>query len=124
MKKYLFGWMAVLMMAFMSIGFASCSSDDDDEPTSSIVGTWSSAASNNDEDYDILILNSNGSGTIQTIDQGHPHKAHPIVYNYAGTKLTIIYDDSDVEIFEVVGLSGNALTLKDKDGDTETFKRM
>jgi hypothetical protein len=45
MKKYCFCLMAVLMIALVSVGFTSCSSDDDDEPSLSftkeiIVGKW------------------------------------------------------------------------------------
>ena len=45
MKKYLFGWMSIVLMAFLCLGFASCSksdSDDDDNGSGSgfSSGQW------------------------------------------------------------------------------------
>ena len=48
MKKYLFGWMTIALMAFVCAGFAACSSDDDNDgdggggsaSASGLVGTW------------------------------------------------------------------------------------
>lgn len=42
MKKNILNWMTIFMVAFVSVGFASCGGDDDkkNDSTSSIVGTW------------------------------------------------------------------------------------
>lgn len=117
--------MAVLMMAFMSIGFASCSSDDDsqkDEEESAIVGTWSSEESAYDQDYEIITLKSDGTGRIVEIDQGRKHKPYDFEYVYSKGKLTIIYED-DTDVFEVMSLSKSTLRIKDLDGDIIKFTK-
>ena len=45
MKKYLLNWMTIMMVAIVSVSFASCRGDDEnggnkDTDASSIVGTW------------------------------------------------------------------------------------
>ena len=39
MKKIIYGWMAILVMA-IGVGFAACGSDDDGGGDSDLVGTW------------------------------------------------------------------------------------
>lgn len=75
MKKVLFGWMTAIMAVVLSLSIVSCSSGDDESNNgikSMLVGTWSSAESKNDDYYKICTFNSNGTGTIQKIDQGYP----------------------------------------------------
>lgn len=65
-KKNLLHLLAIMMVAVLSVGFASCSSDDDESVDSSIIGTW--------EDTNYIdgtwqwTFNSNGKGTCKVID--------------------------------------------------------
>ena len=56
MKKYLFSLLAIMMVAIVGFGFASCSSDDDgDDSNNSFVGTWRKYSSTNENEFKNVI---------------------------------------------------------------------
>lgn len=92
-KKYLMHLLAVMMVAIVSVGFASCSSDDDDEKdngySTSILGSWQT----DDENFTTeMTFNANGTCTELMEMKGMTLAAkmrYSGTYNVKGNKLTI-----------------------------------
>lgn len=87
-KKYFWSLLTFMMVAMLSVGFASCSSDDDDDnkggSNSSIVGTWQCEwEDDGDTGYTVLTFRANGTG-------------HYKEYYYEGRK-EILEDDEDFD---------------------------
>lgn len=62
MKKFQFSVFAMIIMAFVCVGFASCSSDDDNGGgDSALVGKWYSFHSSSIDYIEAWQFNSNGS---------------------------------------------------------------
>ena len=59
--------MAIMMVAMLSLGFASCSSDDDDSIDSSIIGTWEET--NYTDGTWQWTFNSNGKGSCKVTNR-------------------------------------------------------
>ena len=63
MKKSIFCWMTIALMAFVCVGFSACGSDDDDngggnnEIINRLVGTWQRGS-------ETLIINANRTGSL------------------------------------------------------------
>jgi len=120
MKKYYLNMMTALMVAILSVGFASCSSDDDDDdfnyPKESLYGTWkmsevkmsendsyiswpmkaTTATFNSDGTYSGSGYFGNGSGT----------------YTAKGNTITTYVSDKVYIVYTVLSLSGSTAELK------------
>ena len=69
-RGILWSILAVLTVAMLSVGFASCG-DDDDEPSGSVVGTWTGTNGTWNFTY---VFNSNGTGSADgTSKRGSKH---------------------------------------------------
>lgn len=74
MKKKIFNWMTIMMMASMCVGFTSCGGDDDNEsvvnygignnpnPANVLVGTWYASWSTDVKGHETLIFRADGTG--------------------------------------------------------------
>ena len=99
LKKNLFRLMAIMMVATLCLGFASCGDDDDDNDKGSpIAGTWTSV--NNSQDKFVFLSNGNC-------------ERH---YDYSATKgVTDITVDDDTVLkryfYGTYTVSGNSFTI-------------
>jgi len=120
MKKYYLNMLTALMVAILSVGFASCSSDDDDDdfnyPKESLYGTWkmsevkmsetgsyiswpmkaTTATFNSDGTYSGSGYFGNGSGT----------------YTAKGNTITTYVSGKVYIVYTVLSLSGSTAELK------------
>lgn len=120
MKKFYLNMMTALMVAVLSVGFASCSSDDDDDdfnyPKESLYGTWkmsevkmsendsyiswpmktTTATFNSDGTYSGSGYFGNGSGT----------------YTAKGNTITTYVSGQVYIVYNVLSLSGSTAELK------------
>lgn len=123
MKKNLFNWLTILMVAIVSVGFVSCGDDDDDEEGGpvSLVGTWS--LNFGTEDYCLLSFYTNGTVKYQEYDDGEWEEESIYSYTYSNGILHLTYSNGKTrEIIEVISISKTKLVLKDwPDGGVNTF---
>mgnify|MGYP007101875552 CR=1 FL=1 len=135
-KKNLLHLMAIMMVAMLSVGFASCSSDDDEEDngySTSILGSWQTE----DENFSTeLSFNANGTCTELMEMKGMSIAAkmrYSGTYNVKGDKLTINWkgyegwnpltnrwldmtDDPETVVI-TISISGNKLTFLSMEGE-------
>ena len=90
---------AIFMVATLSLGLASCSSDSDDGIKSPILGTWEKASDTNEK----FIFNSNGSCIRQyinsalkgvtdiVVDDNTLEQYHYGIFTVDGNKLTVTW---------------------------------
>ena len=128
--------MAIMMVAMLSVGFASCSSDDDEEDngySTSILGSWQTE----DENFSTeLSFNANGTCTELMEMKGMSIAAkmrYSGTYNVKGDKLTINWkgyegwnpltnrwldmtDDPETVVI-TISISGNKLTFLSMEGE-------
>ena len=127
MKKYLFGWMSIAMMAFTCVGFASCGDDDDDTrktiDDNVLIGTW--VLNFGEEDYCLLTFSENGKVRYREYDNGKWEEDETYNYTYSNNILRMTYSNGEErETIEVISLSKTTLVLKDwPDGGVNTFVR-
>lgn len=126
MKKELINWMAILIVAFVSVGFVSCGSDDPDEKKEdsvTLIGTWSMNFGKND--YCLLTFYQNGTVKYQEYDNGEWEEDETYRYTYNNGILIFLYNNgNERESIEVISLSSTKLVLKDwPDGGVNTFIR-
>ena len=78
MKKNIFNWMTIALMAFMCVGFAACGGSGDDGSNGGyqqgagnnvLVGTWKCSTTHPWDIQATLIFKSDGSGSIDRIDR-------------------------------------------------------
>ena len=69
MKKYLLNWMAIMVVAVVSVGFASCGDDDEEGSNTSIVGTWAWIERRGDHTL-FRIMTIKSGGTYTAVGQG------------------------------------------------------
>lgn len=130
MKKYYLSMMTTLMVAILSVGFASCSKDDDADdfnyPKETLYGTWkmsevkmsetgsyvswpmqaTSATFNSDGTYSGRGYFGNGSGT----------------YTAKGNTITTYVEGQVYLVYTVLSLTGSTAELKmTKPGSSETL---
>ncbi len=129
MSKYIFNWLTILMVAIVSIGFASCGGDDDDEKKSNegeltaIIGTWMETQDSGTKLYLVLLANGHGSWEVEQ-SKGHIENDGEFTYTYKDNVITISYvDDNTVEKLYVIGLTADRLTIKYDDGGKHVFYR-
>lgn len=124
-EKNLLNWLAILMVAIVSVGIVSCGGDDDDkrEPEVSIIGTWSLNFGKND--YSLLTFFQNGTVKYQEYDNGEWEEDETYRYSFSNGILVFTYSNgSERETIEVISLSATKLVLKDwPDGGVNTFIR-
>ena len=89
MKKRLFYWMTIMLMAFAYVGLAACGSNDDDDNSNSnnsrLVGTWYSTGENEYYSWtETLIFQSNGTGSFSDryVDQKGGIEKNSYTFNY------------------------------------------
>lgn len=135
-KKNLLHLMTIMMVAMLSFGFASCSSDDEEEDygySTSILGSWQTE----DENFSTeLSFNANGTCTelMEMKDMSLAAKMrYSGTYNVKGDKLTINWkgyegwnpltnrwldmtDDPETVVI-TISISGNKLTFLSMEGE-------
>ena len=77
MKKTIFGWMTIALMAFVCASFVACGGGSDDDAgggvnASPLVGTWNltESGSNSDSSWqgsDTFVFNADGTGTYTSV---------------------------------------------------------
>ncbi len=136
-KKNQLHLMAIMMVAMLSLGFISCSSDDDEEKdddySALILGSWLT-----EDEYvsELLSFNANGTCTELTEMKGTSLPAkmrYSGTYNVKGNRLTINWkgyegwnpltnrwldmkDDSETVVI-TISISGNKLTFLSMEGE-------
>lgn len=128
--------MTIMMVALLSFGFTSCSSDDDEEDngySTSILGSWQTEDENFSEE---LSFNANGTCTELLEMKGMSLAAkmrYSGTYNVKGDKLTINWkgyegwnpltnrwldmtDDPETVVI-TISISGNKLTFLSMEGE-------
>lgn len=71
MKKILFGWMAIMLVAIVSVSIVACGDDDDDSDSNAVTGTWKGQGFSYDDDEQVTIVfrgNNTGTFTLSTYD--------------------------------------------------------
>ncbi len=130
MKKVFKWWLMALLVCLPAVALTSCG-DDDDEPSSStgVAGNWYT------EYDDVCVLKSNGKfvayadvnltlGTYEDIWDG------TWTYNKDTGVLTTTDSDGTVDIYKVISVSDNTMTLMwyddegDEFDDTEIWTRI
>lgn len=115
-RKIKFDLFALLFIALLGLGFASCSDDDDD---SSLAGTmWVLSDSEGD---DVLMFTSNKSGIEYFHDREDDDvEKYPFTYSYNASKKEgkIFDDEARAHTFFV---NGNVLNIYDDDGELGRF---
>lgn len=135
-KKNLLHLMTIMMVAMLSFGFASCSSDDEEEDygySTSILGSWQTE----DENFSTeLSFNANGTCTELMEMKGMSLAAkmrYSGTYNVKGDKLTINWKgyegwdpltnrwldmtDAPETVVITISISGNKLTFLSMEGE-------
>ncbi len=120
MKKNFLSWMTVLVVTFVSIGFASCGDDDDENGGNSIVGTWVDGTTTmilggdgsynlTDTSFSDLIQRRKGTysynpsqglltvNVIAIAGHNNAYQQTYIVQTLTATTLVLLYTDGDVE---------------------------
>ena len=128
-KKSLFTLMAMLMMALVSVGFASCGDDDNDDKKKeevSLVGTWRHDFSSG---YILLIFKSNGTGLMEEYDSasGGIEYSEEISYYYDKEKERYMIIEKDGEYtytYPIQYYNETTLVLVNPDGKSETYTRV
>ena len=127
MKKNILNWMTIFMVAFVSVGFASCGGDDNKEDDIlSIVGTWRYDFSSG---YVLLTFNRDGTYTHREFDHGQWEDDKNGKYVFVNNNLSFTYYSKsrgkDVsETYEVISLTTTQLLIKDfLDSGVTTFTR-
>jgi len=73
MKKSLFGWLTIVMMAFVCVGFAACGGDDDGDGGGSSGGSGSGAMGGNGVSFNFnkayFYAESGGNGKVNYVIQ-------------------------------------------------------
>ena len=124
MKKYLFGFMTILMMVVVCVCFTACGSDGGSSdnnsgdgggggsPANALVGTWSRNYSTADvpNAKEVYTFNNNGSGTYKNAYQTATF-SYGVANGYISVKIR--YSDSSSVIDDVWSytINGNTLTL-------------
>lgn len=128
MKKFLLNLMTILMVAIISIGFASCNKDDEEdkkpnnEELTAIVGTWVETGDSGIKLYLVLLANGHGSWEVEQ-NKGRIENDGEFTYTYKDHVITISYVDSNtIEKLHVIGLTDDTLTIK-WDGEKRVFYR-
>lgn len=124
MKKYYY-FLMVMLMALVSVGFASCGDDNDEPKDSGIVGTWQLT-----EDNEVTLIQFTKDGKFNEIDIVTEEGVADL-FKYFGTytlsdnKLTITY----VYAFETetvvctYSVKGDKLTISSM-AETSTLTRV
>lgn len=98
-KKNLLHLMAIMMVAMLSLGFASCSSDDDDDDNGNpLIGTWVENHTSDDYSYSTFTFKSDGTGAEKvTVIQTKNTREYPFSYSYNSKDylLSLTYNDGD-----------------------------
>ena len=127
LKRNLFRLMAIMMVATLSLGFASCGDDDDDgDKGSPIVGQWTSV--NNAQDKFVFLSNGNcerhydysstkGVTDITIDDDAVLRRYFYGTYTVSGNNFTITWTKQKVEYKNA---SGSMQDVKDFKAQTET----
>lgn len=125
MKKNSFYLFAMMMVAMVCVGFASCSSDDDDEGDAGLVGTWHYVSYETHYNNGKVEVNDpnrygvesywhfNADGTMDGYEywEGKFDVAH-FTYKYEGKTLTM-----DEFEYEVISLTKTELKIKQNNSD-------
>ena len=115
----------MVMIAMLSVGFASCSDDDDDSEKSEIVGTWAGSTTYNDGSSEsfIWIFKADGNFSAKFWDDDPSDFGHVSgTYNYDAelSILTVSGVDEEGDYFsDYCGckISGNKMYLTTSDGN-------
>ena len=111
MKKYLFGLLAIMMVAMVSVSFTSCSKDDSDSDT--LVGTWKYSFGSNS--YVILTFYEDGTGLYKEFDHGEwEEMGESFIYTREGNTLTFhnTMNYNKTETGTIVSLTKDKLVLR------------
>ena len=120
----------LLAMIAICLCFTACTNDDDDDggnsDDSSLIGTW---AYEDEEDEYYIEVTFKSNGTFISYEEDYywgEEDEDRGTYTVKGNKLTIEYDDGDVETC-TFSVTSKKLTIKYKDGDetyTEVYYRI
>lgn len=136
MKKFQFSVFAMMIMALVCVGFASCGDDDDSgndgNSGGTIVGTWYFASSQNimedgermpdefytanSDDYQELVFKNDNTFEEWDADKGSWGKRVTGTYSLSGNKLTITAQGG-VVIEEIKWISNDEFMMVDKEED-------
>ena len=134
MKKFQFSVFAMMVMAMVCVGFASCGSDgeDNDNGGRTIVGTWYFASSQNivedgekmpdefytanSDDYQELVFKDDNTYEEWDADKGSWGKKVTGTYSLSGNKLTVTTRSGAV-IEEIKWISNDEFMMIDKEED-------
>lgn len=112
MKKNVYLLVAMAMVALMSVGFTSCSSDDEESETlidSPIIGTWKTGISGVEA---TIIFNKNATVTYVSIIKGTTKRSEGTFEVSSGSDgiVKIYWKDSNVPEFLEFKIVGNKMT--------------
>ena len=121
MKKSLLNWMAIFVVAIVSVGFVSCSDDDDkndnnnnneEQSSSSIIGTWRNDWGSGARSYTAYSFFEDGTGLM--FDKGNGAQRFTYTYNSHPQSVNIVYSEYDKENMAISKLTSSVLVM---DGD-------
>ena len=117
MKKYSYLLM-VMLMALVSVGFASCGNDDDEPKGSDIVGTWQLKDSDG-----VILLQFTKDGKYNEVDIVSDEGVDDLyiyhgTYTLSGNKLTItyVYAYESETVDCTYSVKGDQLTITSAEG--------
>ena len=135
MKKNIYYLFAMMMVAMLSVGFASCGGDDEaggtpgggggQPPTgkSKIIGCWQSVSF---VEYDksgkpvstiqsgeVYMRFGNDTGAFYDYYDGQWHAFDSFTYYIKDKSLNMVFGDDDIEVYEIVTLNDDKLVLKE-----------
>lgn len=111
-------FLMLFVAAVSTCNFVACDKDDDKDGASSIVGTWEEKDAYG---YDRYTFSSNGSYTNVSEEYGKGTWTDHGTYTYDGRILTLRDSDGDIDTFDVT-ISGNKMTWY-VEGETCVYTR-
>lgn len=115
MKKNLLDLVTILMLALVSFGFTSCSSNDDDNNnkdellSSSIIGTWRESWGEGPSKYTAYSFFDDGTGLH--FDKGNGAQHFTYSFNFQTKNVSIEYSEYDKEQMIVSKITSNSLVM-------------
>ena len=110
-KKDLFNWMTILMVAIVSVGFVSCG-DDDDDNNKLIIGTWRRSWGDGPRQYTAYSFFDDGTGL--SFDKGNGAERFTYAFDSQTKIVSIEYSEYYKEQMTVSKITSNSLVM---DGD-------